>query len=140
MPGNKWISGQLVWAWTTLLLVALTWVTRSLKQHNKNIMITMNADCRYIQQIRRYDASKRIEAFTFAFRPVLLNVLKQPTKMIRQERKTATGILENKSCLVKQIGCKNMPNIDLITIQREKKARLNKFWNGMVAGYRSLFT
>ena len=51
MPGNKWISGQLVWAWTTLLLVALTWVTRSLKQHNKNIMIIMNVDWRYILQM-----------------------------------------------------------------------------------------
>ena len=93
MPGNKWISGQLVWAWTTLLLVALTWVTRSLKQHNKNIMIIMNVDWRYIlqmhyqlrnvRQITRYDAGTLIEEFPIAFRPVQLNVLKQPTKMIR---------------------------------------------------------
>ena len=26
MPTSQWVSGQLVWAWTTLILVSITWV------------------------------------------------------------------------------------------------------------------
>ena len=26
MPASQWVSGQLVWAWTTLILVSITWV------------------------------------------------------------------------------------------------------------------
>ena len=27
MPASQWVSGQLVWAWTTLILVSITWVS-----------------------------------------------------------------------------------------------------------------
>ena len=26
MAASQWVSGQLVWAWTTLILVSITWV------------------------------------------------------------------------------------------------------------------